>query len=83
MPPSRFGHLRDEKNPILLAGTEPTDRPASTALPQLRTAGKLKSCSIYILICTRALTACDKLFSNCNVKVPLVGRLQRRLYGRL
>jgi len=44
---------------------------------------KLKSCSIYIIIITRTLTACDKLFSNCIVTVPLVGGLQRRLYGRL
>ena len=44
---------------------------------------KLKSCSIYILICTRTLIARDKLFSNCNVIVPLVGGLQWRLYDRL
>jgi len=39
-PPSRFGHFRDEKDLILLARIEPTDRPVSIALPQLRTAGK-------------------------------------------
>jgi len=40
VPSSRFGHFRDEKDLILLAGNKPTDRPASTALPQLRTAAK-------------------------------------------
>jgi len=74
VPPSQFGHFRNEKDLILLAGIEPTVLHYHSSEQQV----KLKSCLIhdYILICIRALTACDKLLSNCNLTLPLVGGLQ-------
>ena len=49
VPPSRCGYFKDEKGFILLARNEPADRPASTALPQLRTAGKAEA-MLHILV---------------------------------
>jgi hypothetical protein len=74
MSQSRCGHFREEKNLVPLPGIEPTDRPARslitlrTALSRVRPADKteVRLCIGYLLIFTRELPPCDKLFSNAT-----------------